>query len=52
MVNTYSSHENKVKINLERRIESLDMQDYIFRVLVAEHEVPILKDGMPTDKTK
>ena len=52
VVNTYSGHENKVKINLERRIESLDMQDFIFRVLVAEHQEPVLKDGMPTDKFK
>jgi transcriptional antiterminator NusG len=52
VVNTYSGHENKVKINLERRIESLDMQDYIYRVVVAEHPEPVLKDGMPTDKVK
>ena len=52
VVNTYSGHENKVKINLERRIETMDMQDYIFRVIVAEHPVPVLKDGLPTDKIK
>jgi transcriptional antiterminator NusG len=52
VVNTYSGHENKVKINLERRIESMNMQDYIFRVIVAEHPVPVLKDGLPTDKIK
>ena len=28
------------------------MQDYILRVLVAEQEVPVLKDGLPTGKTK
>ena len=52
VVNTYSGHENKVKINLERRIETMNMQDYIYRVIVAEHPVPVLKDGMPTDKIK
>ena len=52
VVNTYSGHENKVKINLERRIETMNMQDYIFRVIVAEHPVPVLKDGLPTDKIK
>lgn len=52
VVNTYSGHENKVKINLERRIESLGMQDYIYRVIVAEHEEPVLKDGKPTEKTR
>ena len=29
VVNTYSGHENKVKNNLERRIETLNMQEYI-----------------------
>ena len=52
VVNTYSGHENKVRINLERRIENLDMQDYIFRVIVAEHPEPVLKDGLPTDKVR
>lgn len=52
VVNTYSSHENKVKDNLEKRIESHNLQDYIFRIVVAEHEVPVLKNGMPTGKTK
>ena len=52
VVNTYSGHENKVKNNLERRIESMNMQDFIFQVLVAEEEVPVLKNGLPTGKTK
>ena len=33
VVNTYSGHENKVKEKLEMRSESMDMQDYIFRVI-------------------
>ena len=52
VVNTYSSHENKVKDNLEKRVESHGLQDYIFRVIVAEHEVPVMKNGQPTGKTK
>ena len=52
IVTTASTHENKVKDNLLRRIESWNLQDYIFRVIVAEHEVPILKNGQPTGKTK
>ena len=52
VVNTYSSHENKVKDNLEKRIESHNLQDYIFRIIVAEHEVPVMKNGQPTGKTK
>ncbi|MDT0354114.1 transcription termination/antitermination NusG family protein, partial [Pseudonocardia sp. DSM 45834] len=34
VVHTYSGYENKVKTNLEKRIESMEMQDKIFRVLV------------------
>ncbi len=52
VVNTYSSHENKVKDNLEKRVESWQLQDKIFRIIVAEHEVPIMKNGQPTGKTK
>lgn len=52
VVNTYSGHENKVKDNIERRIESLNMQDYIFRVVVAEYEEPVKKNGVLTGKMK
>jgi len=45
VANTYASHENKVKDNIERRIESCDMQDYIFRVIVAEYQEQVRKDG-------
>ena len=52
VVNTYASHENKVKDNIVRRIESMNMKDYIFRVLVAEYEEPVVKDGSFTGKFK
>ncbi len=35
-VQTYSGMENAVKKNIERRIASMNMQDYIFNVLVPE----------------
>ena len=35
-VQTYSGMERAVKKNIERRIESMGMQDYIFNVLVPE----------------
>ena len=35
-VQTYSGMEKAVKKNIERRIESMGMQDYIFNVLVPE----------------
>ncbi|SDY93507.1 transcription antitermination protein nusG [Thermoactinomyces sp. DSM 45891] len=45
VVHTYSGYENKVKTNLEKRIESMEMQDKIFRVLVPMEEETELKDG-------
>ena len=32
IVHTYSGHENKVKVNLEKRIEYMNMGEKIFRV--------------------
>lgn len=52
VVNTYSGHENKVRVNLERRVESMDLNNYVFRIIVAETEERILKDGIDTGKTK
>lgn len=52
VVNTYSGHENKVKEKLEMRAESMDMQDYIFRVVVPESTVVEEKDGISREKTK
>jgi transcription termination/antitermination protein NusG len=52
IVSAYSSHENKVADNLQRRIDSMNMHDYIFRILVVEQEEPIFKDGMPTGKKR
>ncbi|MBY0449182.1 MAG: transcription termination/antitermination protein NusG [Cyanobacteria bacterium] len=45
IVHTYSGHENKVKVNLERRIESMNMGDKIFRVEVPQKSVTKIKDG-------
>lgn len=33
-VHTYSGHENKVKTNIERRAESMNLKDRIFRIIV------------------
>ncbi len=38
-VHTYSGYENKVKTNLEKRIESMNMEDYIFRVMIPTEDV-------------
>ncbi len=34
VLHTYSGYENKVKMNLDSRKESMGMQDYIYRVVV------------------
>ena len=52
VVNTYSGHENKVKEKLEMRSESMDMQDYIYRVVIPEEKVIETKDGVTKEKTK
>lgn len=52
VVNTYSGHENKVKEKLEMRAESMNMEDYIFRVVVPEEKVVEVKDGVTKEKTK
>lgn len=45
VVHTYSGYENKVKANLEKRVESMAMQDKIFRVIVPEEEETDIKNG-------
>jgi transcriptional antiterminator NusG len=50
IVHTYSGHENKVKVNLERRIESMNMGDKIYRVEVPQKSVTKIKDGKRTEK--
>jgi transcriptional antiterminator NusG len=45
VVHTYSGYENKVKANLEKRVESMGMQDKIFRVIVPEEEETDYKNG-------
>jgi transcription termination/antitermination protein NusG len=50
IIHTYSGHENKVKLNLERRIESMNIGDKIFRVEVPQKAVTKIKDGKRIDK--
>ncbi|PPA68589.1 transcription termination/antitermination protein NusG [Jeotgalibacillus proteolyticus] len=45
VVHTYSGYENKVKMNLEKRVESMGMSDKIFRVVIPEEEETEIKDG-------
>ncbi len=52
VVNTYSGHETKVKENLEMRIQSMGMENYIFRVIVPETKEIEIKDGKQKEKIK
>jgi transcription termination/antitermination protein NusG len=45
VIHTYSGYENKVKVNLEHRIESMAMKDKIFQIVVPTEEEVELKDG-------
>jgi transcription termination/antitermination protein NusG len=45
VVHTYSGMENRVKANLESRITSLNMEDYIHEVVVPTEEVAEIKNG-------
>ena len=49
VVHTYSGYENKVKENLEKRVETMGMQDKIFRVIIPEEEETDFKDGKKRD---
>ena len=52
VVNTYSGHEQKVKEKLEAKIESMGMQDYIYRIIIPETIEIEIKDGVKKEKTK
>ena len=52
VVNTYCVHDSKVKEKLEMRSESMDMKDYIFRVIVPEQTIVEEKDGVKKERVK
>jgi transcription termination/antitermination protein NusG len=45
VVHSYAGYENRVKTNLESRITSLNMEDYIFQIEVPTHQVTEIKSG-------
>lgn len=45
VIHTYSGYENKVKTNLETRVQTMGMEDKIFRVLVPVEEELEIKNG-------
>jgi transcriptional antiterminator NusG len=52
VVNTYSGHENKVKANLEHRIESMGQRPRFRRVVVPTEQVIETKDGQKVQTEK
>jgi len=45
VIHSYAGYENRVKTNLESRITSLNMEDYIFQIEVPTHQVTEVKSG-------
>jgi len=45
VINTYSGHENKVKHNLEHRVQTMSQQRKVRQVVVPTEEVQEIKDG-------
>ncbi|HEY1368313.1 MAG TPA: transcription termination/antitermination protein NusG [Gaiellaceae bacterium] len=52
VINTYSGHENKVKTNLEHRIESMNQRTRFRRVVVPTEQVIETKDGQKVQAEK
>ena len=50
VVNTYAGHENRVKENLEKRVETMGISDSLFRIVVAEEVEIEYKNGKPVEK--
>ena len=45
VVHTYAGYENKAKANLETRVQSLNMEDFIYQIEVPQEEVAEIKNG-------
>jgi len=52
VINTYSGHENKVRQNLEHRIETMGQRNRVRQVLVPTEQVSELKDGQSVQVEK
>ena len=51
VVCTYNGHENKVKENLEKRVESMGLQNILFNIVIPEHVETEIKNGKKVNKT-
>ncbi|MEU6565261.1 transcription termination/antitermination protein NusG [Nocardia nova] len=45
VIHSYAGYENKVKTNLETRVQNLGLEDYIFQVEVPTEQVTEIKNG-------
>jgi transcriptional antiterminator NusG len=45
VIHSYAGYEKRVKANLQQRITSMNMEDFIFQIEVPEEEVRELKNG-------
>lgn len=52
VIHTYSGHENKVKVNIEKMVENRGMQDVIIDVVVPTEDVVDIKDGQRKIRTR
>ena len=52
VVHTYSGHENKVKVNIEKMVENRGMQDLILDIVVPTEDRVEVKDGQRKIKTR
>jgi len=52
VVHTYSGHENKVKVNIEKIVENRGMQDLILSIVVPTEDRIEMKDGQKKIKTR
>ncbi|MCL1950874.1 MAG: transcription termination/antitermination protein NusG [Turicibacter sp.] len=52
VVQTYAGYENKVMTNVLKRIETMNMQEKIFRVLIPEEKEVKVKDGVVKEKMR
>jgi transcriptional antiterminator NusG len=52
VLHTYSGHENRVKLNLEQRVRTMEMSESLEQILVPTQQVTEIKDGKKKTSTK
>ena len=52
VIHTYSGHENKVKVNLEKLVENRGMQDLVLQIIVPTEDRVEFKDNQRSVKTR